>query len=101
MTQSGQPRSLERYDHDQTCSQKFDCRLDATQPRSSPPTLRRDRRLVASSLAKGADLESFKRAFVKTMRPSSLIGRFAETKEVANLVVFLCGEGSSAITGAS
>ena|SRR5689334_5241009 len=55
----------------------------------------------ASSLAKDADLESFKRAFVKTMRPSSLIGRFAETKEVANLVVFLCGEGSSAITGAS
>ena len=35
------------------------------------------------------------------MRPSSLIGRFAETKEVADLVVFLCGEGSSAITGAS
>jgi NAD(P)-dependent dehydrogenase (short-subunit alcohol dehydrogenase family) len=49
----------------------------------------------------GADPKSFKRDFVKTMRPSSLIGRFAETKEVANLVVFLCGEGSSAITGAS
>jgi NAD(P)-dependent dehydrogenase (short-subunit alcohol dehydrogenase family) len=49
----------------------------------------------------GSDPESFKRDFVKTMRPSSLIGRFAETKEVANLVVFLCGEGSSAITGAS
>ncbi len=48
-----------------------------------------------------ADPESFKRDFVKTMRPSSLIGRFAETKEVANLVVFLCGEGSSAITGSS
>src|SRR4029453_5840739 len=45
-----------------------------------------------------ADLESFKRDFVKSMRPSSLIGRFAETREVANLVVFLCGEGSSAIT---
>jgi NAD(P)-dependent dehydrogenase (short-subunit alcohol dehydrogenase family) len=38
---------------------------------------------------------------VKTMRPSSLIGRFAESEEVANLVVFLCGEGASAITGAS
>ena len=48
-----------------------------------------------------ADPERFRRDFVKTMRPSSLIGRFAETKEVANLVVFLCGEGSSAITGAS
>ena len=30
------------------------------------------------------------------MRRSSIIGRFAETKEVANLVVFLCDEGSSA-----
>ena len=49
----------------------------------------------------GADQEAFEREFVKTMRPSSLIGRFAETEEVANLVVFLCGEGSSAITGAS
>ena len=49
----------------------------------------------------GADLADFKRDFVKTMRPSSLIGRFAETKEVANLVVFLCGEGSATITGAS
>ncbi|GFO81913.1 MAG: oxidoreductase [Methyloceanibacter sp.] len=48
-----------------------------------------------------ADKETFERDFVKTMRPSSLIGRFAETEEVANLVVFLCGEGSSAITGAS
>ncbi len=49
----------------------------------------------------GVDKGSFKDDFVKTMRPSSLIGRFAETEEVANLVVFLCGEGSSAITGAS
>jgi len=48
-----------------------------------------------------ADKETFERDFVKAMRPSSLIGRFAETEEVANLVVFLCGEGSSAITGAS
>src|SRR5215469_3211712 len=28
LTQSGHPLSLERYDHDQTSSQKFDCRLD-------------------------------------------------------------------------
>ncbi|MGH6865643.1 MAG: SDR family NAD(P)-dependent oxidoreductase [Methyloceanibacter sp.] len=47
------------------------------------------------------DTTTFEREFVKTMRPSSLIGRFAETEEVANLVVFLCGAGSSAITGAS
>jgi NAD(P)-dependent dehydrogenase (short-subunit alcohol dehydrogenase family) len=28
----------------------------------------------------GADLENFKRDFVKTMRPSSLIGRFASVR---------------------
>ncbi len=39
--------------------------------------------------------------FLRTMRPSSLIRRFAEPDEVANLVVFLAGEGSSAITGAA
>jgi NAD(P)-dependent dehydrogenase (short-subunit alcohol dehydrogenase family) len=48
-----------------------------------------------------ADADAFERNFVQTMRPSSLISRFAEAEEVANLVVFLCGEGSSAITGAS
>jgi NAD(P)-dependent dehydrogenase (short-subunit alcohol dehydrogenase family) len=48
-----------------------------------------------------ADADAFERNFVQTMRPSSLISRLAETEEVANLVVFLCGEGSSAITGAS
>ena len=49
----------------------------------------------------GVDQSKFEKDFVKTMRPSSLIGRFAETEEVATLVVFLCGEGSSASTGAS
>lgn len=39
--------------------------------------------------------------FLRTMRPSSLIGRFAEPEEVANLVVYLSGEGASATTGAA
>jgi NAD(P)-dependent dehydrogenase (short-subunit alcohol dehydrogenase family) len=47
------------------------------------------------------DRESFERDFAKNIRPSTLIGRLAEAEEVANLVVFLCGEGSSAITGDS
>ena len=49
----------------------------------------------------GADVAKFEAEFVRTMRPSSLIGRFAEPEEVANLVVFLAGEGASAITGAA
>jgi NAD(P)-dependent dehydrogenase (short-subunit alcohol dehydrogenase family) len=47
------------------------------------------------------DLAAVEEEFIRTMRPTSLIRRFAEPEEVANLVVFLCGEGSSAITGAS
>ncbi|MGZ5916216.1 MAG: SDR family NAD(P)-dependent oxidoreductase [Methyloceanibacter sp.] len=38
---------------------------------------------------------------IKTHRPSSLIKRMAEPEEVANLVVYLCGEGASATTGAA
>jgi NAD(P)-dependent dehydrogenase (short-subunit alcohol dehydrogenase family) len=49
----------------------------------------------------GADAAAMEQSFVRTMRPSSLIGRFAEPEEVANLVVFLAGEGASAITGAA
>lgn len=49
----------------------------------------------------GADTAAFEAEFIRTMRPSSLIKRFAEPEEVANLVVFVSGEGASAITGAS
>src|SRR5262249_51835846 len=49
----------------------------------------------------GAALERFKRDFVKTMPPPSPLCPLPQTQEEANLVVFLCGEGSSAITGAS
>ena len=47
------------------------------------------------------DIAAVEEEFIRTMRPTSLIRRFAESEEVANLVVFLCGEGASAITGAS
>jgi NAD(P)-dependent dehydrogenase (short-subunit alcohol dehydrogenase family) len=39
--------------------------------------------------------------FFEHMRPSSLLKRFATTEEVAALVVYLCGEPSSATTGAA
>ncbi|MGH6749381.1 MAG: SDR family NAD(P)-dependent oxidoreductase [Methyloceanibacter sp.] len=48
-----------------------------------------------------ADQASVEAEFLRTMRPSSLVRRFAEPEEVANLVVFLAGEGSSATTGAA
>lgn len=38
---------------------------------------------------------------ITTHRPSSLVKRMAEPEEVANLVVYLCGEGASATTGAA
>jgi NAD(P)-dependent dehydrogenase (short-subunit alcohol dehydrogenase family) len=48
-----------------------------------------------------ADQAEVEAEFIRTMRPSSIIRRFAEPDEVANLVVFLAGEGSSATTGAA
>ena len=39
--------------------------------------------------------------FLKTMRPTSLIGRFATTSEVANMVVYVCSEQASATSGAA
>lgn len=45
-------------------------------------------------------LEEFERGFIAENRPSSLIGRLAETEEVANLAVYLCSPLASATTGA-
>jgi len=39
--------------------------------------------------------------FLKTMRPTSLINRFATTDEVANIVVYVCSEQASATSGAA
>ena len=55
------------------------------------------------SLAKqsGKSEEEVEKDFFKTMRPSSLIKRFASTQEVANLVVYVCSEQASATTGSA
>jgi NAD(P)-dependent dehydrogenase (short-subunit alcohol dehydrogenase family) len=47
------------------------------------------------------EIAAVEEEFLRTMRPSSVIRRFADPDEVANLVVFLGGEGFSAITGAA
>ena len=39
--------------------------------------------------------------FLKTMRPTSLLGRFTTTDEVANMVVYVCSEQASGTTGAA
>jgi NAD(P)-dependent dehydrogenase (short-subunit alcohol dehydrogenase family) len=45
--------------------------------------------------------EEFEREFLQTMRPSSILKRFATPDEVAAMVVYLCSAQASATTGAS
>jgi NAD(P)-dependent dehydrogenase (short-subunit alcohol dehydrogenase family) len=49
----------------------------------------------------GITQQEAEQQFLKTMRPTSLLNRFATTKEVANLVVYVCSEQASATTGTS
>jgi NAD(P)-dependent dehydrogenase (short-subunit alcohol dehydrogenase family) len=46
--------------------------------------------------AKEAEIEA-----IRTLRPTSLLKRMAKPEEVANLVVYLCGEPASATTGSA
>jgi len=58
--------------------------------------LRAERARVA-----GKTVEEIEREFFATYRPTSLLKRFTSAEEVANLAVYLCGEGASATTGAA
>jgi len=49
----------------------------------------------------GVTQEQAEQQFLKTMRPTTLINRFATTEEVANMVVYACSEQASATTGAA
>lgn len=49
----------------------------------------------------GKSFQEFEKAFFETQRPSSLIKRYATIEEVANMVVYVCSEASSATTGAA
>jgi NAD(P)-dependent dehydrogenase (short-subunit alcohol dehydrogenase family) len=51
--------------------------------------------------AAGVTVAELEADFFVTFRPTSLIRRFATAEEVANLAVYLCGEGASATTGAA
>ena len=49
----------------------------------------------------GKSFEQTEKDFFRTMRPSSLLKRFATNEEVANMVVYLSSEQASATTGAA
>jgi NAD(P)-dependent dehydrogenase (short-subunit alcohol dehydrogenase family) len=54
-----------------------------------------------AKLSGGKPFEDFEAEFFKTVRPSSLLKRFATTEEVANLVTYVCSPLSSATNGAA
>ena len=49
----------------------------------------------------GKSKDEIEAGFFKTARPTSLIQRFAEVEEVANMVVYVCSPQASATTGAA
>jgi NAD(P)-dependent dehydrogenase (short-subunit alcohol dehydrogenase family) len=51
--------------------------------------------------AQGITQEEAEQVFLRTMRPTTLINRFATTEEVANMVVYVCSEQASATSGAA
>jgi NAD(P)-dependent dehydrogenase (short-subunit alcohol dehydrogenase family) len=57
--------------------------------------------LGAAAERAGVTQEVIEQQFLQTLRPTSLIGRFATTDEVANMVVYVCSEQASATTGAA
>jgi NAD(P)-dependent dehydrogenase (short-subunit alcohol dehydrogenase family) len=50
---------------------------------------------------RGMDVKEAETEVITTLRPTSLLKRMATPEEVANLVVYLCGEPSSATTGSA
>ncbi len=46
-------------------------------------------------------IEQVKEQFFQDMRPASLLKRFIEPKEIANLIVYIASEASSATNGAA
>jgi len=55
----------------------------------------------AGQLSGGKPFAEFEDEFFKTVRPSSLLKRFATTEEVASLVTYVCSPLSSATNGAA
>jgi NAD(P)-dependent dehydrogenase (short-subunit alcohol dehydrogenase family) len=67
---------------------------------------RRDRRILGDFMAKEAEAdgitqEEAEQGFLRAMRPTTLIQRFATTEEVVNMIVYACSKQASATTGAA
>ncbi len=54
-----------------------------------------------TKLSDGKPFEEFETEFFRTVRPTSLIKRFATTEEVASMVAYVCSPLSSATNGAA
>src|SRR5882672_10406245 len=65
------------------------------------PTLSAGVEEFVKQLSGGQSFDEFEDEFFRTARPSSLLKRFATTEEVANMVVYVCSEASSATNGAA
>jgi NAD(P)-dependent dehydrogenase (short-subunit alcohol dehydrogenase family) len=51
--------------------------------------------------AQGITQDEAEQGFLAAMRPTSLLGRFATTDEVANMIVYACSQQASATSGAA
>lgn len=51
--------------------------------------------------ANGITVEEAEQGFLRALRPTTLIQRFATTEEVANMIVYACSEQAAATTGAA
>jgi len=51
--------------------------------------------------SEGSDEASFEKEFFRSVRPSSLLKRFATPEEVAAMVVYVCSPRASATNGAA
>jgi NAD(P)-dependent dehydrogenase (short-subunit alcohol dehydrogenase family) len=60
-----------------------------------------DRLRAERAKAAGKTVAEIETEFFQLYRPTSLVKRFTSAEEVANLAVYLCGEGASATTGAA
>jgi NAD(P)-dependent dehydrogenase (short-subunit alcohol dehydrogenase family) len=57
--------------------------------------------MATQAAANGITQEEAEQGFLKAMRPTTLIQRFATTEEVANMIVYACSKQASATTGAA